>query len=192
MSGNRAKNRARNYSQLVLLALLGGACPSWVLAQGAPEPPKAQEAQVRIDRFEVQGNSLLSAAAMEQVLGQPPAQASLTQLQALAQRLQNAYREAGYGAVVVLLPEQSLQDRVLRLQVVEGKLSIVNVTGQSHFSRNNVLRSLPALRIGQTPSLADLDRELLLANDNPLKTSRVVLQPGTDPSEVEALITGHL
>ncbi|WP_186764558.1 ShlB/FhaC/HecB family hemolysin secretion/activation protein [Comamonas flocculans] len=142
-----------------------------------------------IERFEVGGNTLLESAAVARALGPAPGSMTVAQMQAAAQRLQDAYRAAGWGAVLVLLPEQSLSDKVLHLQVVEGKLRQVNVTGQQRYSRENVLRSLPSLQPGTTPSLADLDRELLMVNDNPGKFARVVLQPGEATGEVDALVS---
>lgn len=109
-------------------------------------------------------------------------------IQAAAQRLQQAYRQAGYGAVVVLVPAQDLAGGSVRLEVIEGKLQQVQVTGQRAFSTANVLASLPALQIGQTPRLFDLDGELLMANENPAKSVRVVLQPGESRGDVEALV----
>ena len=149
----------------------------------------AADARVPIDRFEVSGNTLLPQAAVDEALGAAGADMDIPEMQAAAQRLQDAYRAAGWGAVAVLLPEQPLDDKVLRLQVVEGKLSQVSATGQYRFSRDNILRSVPALQPGHTPRLEDLDRELLLANTNPAKYSRVMLQPGLDAGDVEALVT---
>ena len=141
-----------------------------------------------VHRYEVTGNTLLSAAEVELALGQLPGRMSLADMQAASSRLQAAYRVAGYGAVIVLLPEQALDSGVLQLQVVEGRLRQLSVTGQQAFSRDNVLRSLPSLSLGTTPSLFDLDRELLMVNDNPAKNARVVLQPGRSAGDVEALV----
>lgn len=149
----------------------------------------AAETRVPIEQFEVSGNTLLPQAVIDSALGTAGSDMDITDMQAAAQRLQDAYRAAGWGAVVVLLPEQKLNHRVLHLQVVEGRLSQISTTGEFRFSHENILRSVPALQVGQTPQLKDLDRELLLANANPGKYSRVVLQPGNATGDVEALVT---
>lgn len=161
----------------------GGACLLGIAALA-----HAANEATPIERYAIEGNTLLDQAAVEQALGTPPAHMDIAQMQAAAQRLQDAYRAAGWGAVLVLLPEQSLQDRVLRLQVVEGRLAQVKVTGAERYSEQNVRRSLPALKPGSTPSLADLDRELLMVNDNPGKFARVVLQPGQESGAVDAFV----
>lgn len=149
----------------------------------------AAQGRVTIEHFEVSGATLLTQASVDAALGQAGGDMSIEDMQAAAQRLQDAYRAAGYGAVVVLLPEQKLDDKVLHLQVVEGRISQVSTTGQYRFSRDNILRSVPALQTGTTPQLKDLDRELLLANTNPAKYTRVVLQAGEQPGDVQALAT---
>lgn len=141
-----------------------------------------------VDRFEVVGNSILTQTRVDQVLSGLTGRVSLENIQIAAQRLQDAYRLAGYGAVVVQVPEQTLTNRVLRLEVIEGKLSQIQVAGLRAFTRQNVLASLPALKPDQTPLLAELDSELLMVNENPAKSVRVVFQPGEKKAQVEALV----
>lgn len=142
-----------------------------------------------LQRFDVDGNTLLAEPSITAALGDAAAIRTLADMQAAAQRLQDAYRAAGYGAVVVVLPEQNLQDGVLRLQVVEGKLNQINITGHNRYSRDNILHSLPALQVGQTPSLLELERQLRMANDNPGKRAHVVFQPGFKQGTVDTLVT---
>lgn len=148
----------------------------------------AAELAAEIDRFEVDGNTLLSAEALARALGPTPVRLRMEDIQKTAQTLQQAYRAAGYGAVVVRLPPQSLQQRVLRLEVVEGRLSQVQVAGNRAFSREHLLRTLPALKPGQTPHLGTLDSQLLMVNENPARSVRVVFQPGEKRNDVEALV----
>ena len=113
---------------------------------------------------------------------------TLPDIQKVAQDLQQAYRAAGYGAVIVQVPQQTPDKGVIELEVIEGKLSQIQVAGIQAFTKDNVLRSLPALKVGTTPLLADLDSELLMANENPAKSVKVVFQPGEKKAQVEALV----
>jgi len=137
--------------------------------------------------FTVSGNTLLPAGKVQDLLAKRIGQLSLNDIQQAAQALQSAYRDAGYGAVVVQLPEQSLSDGTVQLEVIEGRLSQVQVAGLRAFTRDNILRSLPSLQLDATPRLQALDSELLMANENPAKSVRVVFQPGEKKGEVEAL-----
>lgn len=148
----------------------------------------SQSIDVEVKRFEVHGNTLLESRQLNQVLGVLPRKMTSQSIQQTAQDLQQAYRNLGYGAVVVLVPEQTLTGGTLRFDVIEGKLRQIQVTGQQNFSTANILRSLPSLQIGQTPRLSELDSQLLMANENPAKTMRVVFQPGERRGDVEGLV----
>lgn len=148
----------------------------------------SQPLEIEVGHVEVVGNTLLPDETLGEVLGPLPSKMTAESIQKTAQNLQKAYRGAGYGAVVVLVPEQTLSNGILKLEVIEGKLREVLVTGQQGFSTGNILHSLPALQIGQTPRLSELDTQLLMANENPAKNVRVVFQPGEKRGEVESLV----
>lgn len=165
---------------------LVGACQSLAILGGMASAAYAQPvAQVRA--YSVLDNTLLPQAAIDAVLAGRIGTLSFSDIQKSAQLLQEAYRQAGYGAVVVQIPEQTLGSGVVRLEVVEGRLSHVSVTGLNAFEKHNILRSLPALQLKATPQLHALDRELLMANESPAKSTRVVFQPGEKRGEIEAL-----
>jgi hemolysin activation/secretion protein len=142
-------------------------------------------AQVRA--YSVVDNTLLPQATIDAILADRTGALSFSDIQKSAQLLQEAYRQAGYGAVVVQVPEQTLSTGVVKLEVVEGRLSHVSVTGLNIFDKENILNSLPALQLKATPQLHALDRELLMANESPGKSTRVVFQPGEKRGEIEAL-----
>ncbi|MDT8991517.1 ShlB/FhaC/HecB family hemolysin secretion/activation protein [Curvibacter sp. APW13] len=161
-----------------LLALSVLSTPA--LAQ--PDPVATQ-----ITGYWVFGNTLLPTDVVLAVVEGRVGRMGFADIQKTAQLLQAKYREYGYGAVIVQVPDQTLSQGVVRLEVVEGKLSQVQVTGNQQFSKGNIARSLPALEPGATPSLFALDRQLLMVNENPAKAVRVVFQPGEKHGQVEAM-----
>ena len=148
----------------------------------------AQELSADVDRYELVGNSLLSQSQIQSAINGATGKLTLSDIQRTAQRLQEAYRKAGFGAVVVQVPQQTLGNRVVQLEVIEGKLSQIQVAGIRQLSRDNIIRSLPALVPNKTPLLSDLDSELLMVNENPAKSLRVVFQPGEKKGQVEAWV----
>lgn len=164
------------------VALLSFLSPLSALAQSS-----GALSEISARRFEVRGNALLTYQQVDDAVGRIPASLTLTEINAAAARLQQAYRRAGYGAVVVIVPEQTIGDAVTLL-VIEGKLRQRVVAGNKEFSVENVLRGLPSLQLGETPRLDTLDRELLMVNENPAKSARVIFQPGAQSSDVEALV----
>lgn len=169
------------------------ALPMGALAQAAvtavgPAAMAAPVLRLTVQRLQVDGNSLLDDATVQAALALPPGEHRLADIEAAAQRLQQAYRAAGYGAVVVQVPAQAPQQGVVRIEVIEGRLSQISVSGAQAFSRDNVLRGLPSLQAGRTPRLDRLDAELLMVNENPAKSAHVVFQPGQQRGQVEALV----
>lgn len=142
-----------------------------------------------IARFQVEGNTLLDPAAVAQLLA-PYAgkERDFGHVQRALEALEAAYQARGYNVVQVVLPEQELNEGVVRLQVVETRIGAVRVEGQRHFDAANVRASLPGLREGVTPNLTDVSASLKLANENPAKKTTLRLQAGARDEEVDAVI----
>lgn len=168
-------------------------CPQHVLAGFflAATAFSAIGQTVAVTRYEVAGNTLLPTTDVDKALANHTGPKDLEGLRAASSALQNSYRMAGYGAVVVTLPEQTLADGTVKLQVTEGKLGQVQVTGVDQFSTANIRRSLPALQEGTTPNLLKLDAQTLLANDNPAKNIRLVFQPGLRTGQVDVVVSAQ-
>lgn len=152
---------------------------------GSPAVSLPEAAAVRVD---IQGNTLLTPAQIAAYQAPLPAPVTIETIQERVSQLQGAYRSAGYGAVVVNLPEQTITSGVVRLQVVEGKLADVYYQGNLLFTNDNVRRSLPTLIKGQTPDLNAVDANALQVNESPAKASRITFQPGQFPGQVDALV----
>ncbi len=151
----------------------------------APAPPAAT---VEVRAWEVLGNSLLPPALIDERLQPYKGALALPRLKEAAAVVQDLYRRAGYGGVVAFLPEQEPKDGVLRIRVVEGRLTRIDVEEGAHFKRDNLLASVPALTTGRTPNVRVIDAQIQMANENPAKTLQVLLQPGTEPGSIAAKV----
>lgn len=159
------------------------------LCVGAAGGAGAEALTVDVTGFEVKGQTLLSEAAVAEHLRPFQGPQTLDGLRAAAQALESRYREAGYGSVLVQLPEQVLQPSgPVRLQVVEGRLTEVFVHGNRYHATDNIVASLPSLRKGETPNLIAVDANTVMVNDSPAKSLRVVFQPGQKQGQVDALV----
>ncbi len=140
--------------------------------------------------FEVSGNTLLAPEVIRARLAEfrsgSGAEPSFPKLKAAAAAVQELYRRAGYGGVVAFLPEQTLKDGIVRIRVVEGRLARIEVSGNAHFSTANILASLPGLKTGETPRVREIDEQIQLANESPVKSVQVLLKPGEAPGAIDA------
>lgn len=156
------------------------ALPAWGQAPAAPAPT------MKVSGYQVTGNTLLPPQAVDALLLPLIGQRTLEELHRAAAAVQALYAAEGYGAVVAYLPPQSGNAGLVTIEVVEGKVSSVAVTGASQASPAQVLASLPSLQVGRTPQLRHIDAELRIANENPARNVQVLLKPGQKLGETEA------
>jgi hemolysin activation/secretion protein len=177
--------RPRRGHALALAAAV--AWPLLATSPGAQAQATATE-QVQVRSFQVQGNTLLDAAAVQAALAPHTGARTLADLQKAAQAVQALYVQAGWAAVVVYLPPQPVADGVVTLNVVEGKVGQVLVQGNQRLSAARVRAALPSLVQGATPRVRRIDAELQIANENPGRSMAVLLGPGAAPGEVQATV----
>ena len=159
------------------LSLMLASLPCTTLAEALPVPV------FPIERFQVEGNTLLDPEAVHTTLAPFQGQARhFGDIQQALEKLEALYHEAGYSAVQVLLPEQELQNGTVRFQVIERKLGELRMEGAQFFDEDNIRRSFPGLVPGTVPNLKQVSRSLRIANENPAKQTTLQLagNPGTD------------
>lgn len=158
-------------------------------ADEAASPEQGGQAGPTFDVWEyvVAGNQALPGETVERAvypfLG--PGR-RIEDVEAARAGLEAAYREAGYGTVLVNIPEQDVVEGVVRLEVVEGRVSRLKVTGSRYFSLGGIRSQVPALAEGEVPRLPEVQEQLTALNA--ASTDRrvtPVLRPGATPGELE-------
>ncbi len=146
-------------------------------------------ALVRIERFQIKGNTLLDPGLIERLLNPYKGDArSYTDIQLALEALEGAYRSAGYSAVHVITPEQEITGGTVVLQVIETVVGKVIIKGNEHYDKTNIRNALPALVEGSTPSARALSQNIQLANQNPTRQIDVVLALGEEENTVDAQV----
>jgi hemolysin activation/secretion protein len=158
------------------------------LSQVEPPAPERDPAEKRfqIASYAVEGNTILEQAKIDAVL--EPYKGSdrrLSDIEAARSELEKAYHAAGYPTVVVMLPEQTIDAGVVKLQVLEGRLVHITVTGNEYYSWSNIRGKLPSLQPGALIYEPTFVRELGAVNANPDLKVAPVVKPGTEPGTVD-------
>jgi hemolysin activation/secretion protein len=100
--------------------------------------------------------------------------------------LEKFYHDEGYPSVLVNIPEQKVEDGMIRLQVIESKISVTRVTGNRYFSTEHILDRLPSLAPGTIIHAPDVENELGKVNRNPdLKVAPTAMAPGKELGTIE-------
>ncbi len=157
-----------------------------VLAMHAALPALAQDVRFDIPGFQIEGNTLLPAERIQELVAPFAGQRKVYgDVQKALEALEGEYRRRGYGTVQVYVPEQELTGGPVRLQVSEGVVGKVTITGNKYFSNANVRASLPQLVEGRAPNMRQLSENVQLANENPAKQVEVTLATSEDDGKVD-------
>lgn len=163
-------------------AFLVGALPGPGMSRVAQAAAPAAPADPRFDvwEYQVEGAERLDATVIERVVYRHLGpQRSIDDVEAARDELETAYRDAGFGTVLVNIPEQDVAEGVVRLEVIEGRIERLQVTGSRYFSLGRIRAKVPALAAGAVPYLPDVQQELSALNRaTPDRRVTPVLKPG--------------
>jgi len=162
-------------------------CFALVLALIAIEAQAADPAPFDVLEYRVLGNTTLPTESIERAvypfLGE---RKSIAEVESARQSLESAYREAGYGTVFVDIPEQQIDQGIVRLRVTEGRLDRIRVTGSRYFSNGRIRAAVPALAQGAVPRLPEVQQQLSALNrETPDRAVAPVLRAGRTPGTVD-------
>jgi hemolysin activation/secretion protein len=111
---------------------------------------------------------------------------SIADVEVARKELEALYRDSGYGTVFVDIPEQDVDGGIVRLQVTEGKLDRVRVSGARYFSNGRIRDGLPATKQGEVIHLPSLQSELASINQQTRdRQVTPVLRAGREPGTVD-------
>jgi hemolysin activation/secretion protein len=187
-----------------LLVSLFALCASSAIAQAPakPQPPRPQSQapvaapskppvppRFTIQRFLVEGNSILAQGELDRILAPFSGKdRDFGDIQRALEALQDVYTRRGYNAVRVSVPEQDIRSGQVRLRVVEARIRRVQVQGNRFFDEKNVRAGLPSLKEGTSPNTRAIGQDAQLVNENPAKQVSVALQAADDPGQVDATV----
>jgi hemolysin activation/secretion protein len=164
--------------------------PSETVDNGTGAEPGSQEPEAAaFDLLElrVKGNNVLESTVIERTvypfLGP---QKTIDTVENARNALEEAYRSKGYQTVVVDIPEQNVENGVVYLQVLEGKVSRLRVKDSRYFSLNKIKAGVPELAEGKVPNLPVMQKQLEeLSNQSADRKITPVLRAGETPGTVE-------
>lgn len=166
-------------------SLLWGALLA-VAVQGASAQANGDGAVLLdVTGFAVVGDSPLSDADTQALLKPYLGARDLAGLEAAAQALETALRDRGYAFYRVIIPAQKPADGLIQLQILQFPLGEVTVSGNQNFARENILASIPELQPGKSPDVAELSRQLGLANEHPAKRVSLLVKEGKEQDTID-------
>lgn len=139
--------------------------------------------------FSVEGNTVLADVEIERAVypSLGPGK-TVVDIEKARAALEAAYQKNGYLSVSVALPEQSVASGIIRLQVVEGQVERLKVSGNRYTSRTDLRAEVPELAPGKVPHFPTMQAELAQAGGSPDRRVTPLLRPGVRPGTMEVEI----
>ncbi|WP_334108140.1 ShlB/FhaC/HecB family hemolysin secretion/activation protein [Methylobacillus sp.] len=151
-------------------------------------PVADAEEQARFDimEFAVSGNTVLPAgkveAAVYPFLGEDK---TIDDVEGARAALEKSFHDAGYLTVFVNTPEQEVTNKVVRLEVQEGRVEKLRVVGAKYYSLGAIKARVPQLAEGNVPYFPDVQRQMAGLNAQEDRQVAPVMRPGKTPGMVE-------
>ncbi|GJL82180.1 MAG: hypothetical protein DHS20C01_18140 [marine bacterium B5-7] len=149
----------------------------------------AQDVSFDVNGFILEGENPIGEEAAQAIL-EPfsGTQENLDGLERAAAELEKSIHDAGYTFYRVVLPPQTIEDGAIKLHIVRFNLGRITVVGNNFHSEENITRSLPGLKVGESPNAGELSKNLALANLNASKRAKLTFSPGAEAGTLDALV----
>ena len=159
------------------------------------EPAAEESATFEVNGFLVEGNTLFpdkqDRISLHEYTGPGKTAADVEKAR---DALEKFYHEKGYPTVFVSIPEQSLEDGIVKFQVIESTINKVTVSGNDYFSTEQILADLPSLAPGEIIHLPKVQNDINKINFSPDIKVVPNLIPGKEVGtvDVELKVEDHL
>ena len=137
---------------------------------------------IAVEAYEVLGNDLLADDTLQSVLSKyTGTNVSFDDIGNMLKELTLEYRDRGFDTVSVFTPVQKITNAIIKVQVLEGTLASITITGNRFYSSNNIMRWLPGLHTNMILNSKLFQPELDRANANQDRQIYPQIGEGPDP-----------
>lgn len=137
--------------------------------------------------FEFHGATLISSQRLKRATERfLDLELNLYDLNQVAADITGYYRRHGYTLARAYVPAQIVTNGVVRIEIVEGRIGNVALSGNKRYDKAFLVERLPNIVTGQVVTTALLESDLLHINQLPGIDARVVLSPGDEPGLTNA------
>jgi hemolysin activation/secretion protein len=165
---------------LVLLAALLAA------VSGVSAAPEGGSRGFQIKAFDVTGNTIFPEYRLtETVAPFIGSEKTAADVEKARDALEKLYHDNGYPAVIVNIPEQTLEDGRVKLEVIESRIGRVKITGNRYFTIEKVMKDLPSFTPGGMLYLPNVQMEVGRLNRSQNIKVDPVMSPGRDVGTID-------
>ncbi|WP_188380570.1 ShlB/FhaC/HecB family hemolysin secretion/activation protein [Oxalicibacterium faecigallinarum] len=158
-------------------------------AQAAPSQHEPRAKRFRVNAFRFSGNTVYQERSLKRLVERfVDQELNLYDLNKAADTVTDFYHSRGYRLARAIVPAQKVENGIVNIQVIEGRMGKVTLSGNQRFSSPFILARTPLLTKGTLVTTDKLENTLLLLNDIPGLNTKVTLSPGTEFGATDAEI----
>jgi len=142
-------------------------------------------AKVFVKKFRTEGNTVFSEKDLAPILSlYENREITAEELQEVKNKTTRFYIDNGYVTSGVVIPDQKLEDGIITLKIIEGRLTQISVSGNS-WLRSGYVKKRVELAAGDEPLNINTlqDRLKLLKQDPRIENINANLNPGLKPGQ---------
>ncbi len=157
--------------------------------QTAPSQHSPRARRFRVNAFHFSGNTVYPKQVLKRVLERyMDLELNLYDLNKAAEALTVFYHDHGYMLARAVIPPQKVVDGVVKIQIVEGRIGKTTFKGNHRYSDRFIAARTRSLTTGALVTTNNLETNLLLLNDLPGLSAKVLLEPGSEFGDTDAEI----
>ncbi|CUH97219.1 hypothetical protein P22_3346 [Propionispora sp. 2/2-37] len=144
-----------------------------------PAGPQEEGPRIHVEAFRITGQDIYKQEELQELVKDSvDKDLTLAELQAVAQKIAEHFRKAGYLVANAYLPAQDVAEGTLEIIVVPGKYESIDIRNQSRLSTEIVKNWLSNIKTGDYVKKDVLERALLLMSDTSGVSIKATLAPG--------------
>lgn len=136
--------------------------------------------------FQIDGNSVLPKGKLEEAvypfLGEAK---TIDDVERARSALEKTYQDAGYLTVSVSIPQQEVNQGLVKLKVTEGSVEKLRIKDSKYTSLAEIKSRVPEFEEGKVPNFPVVQQQLGTVNRGQNRQVTPVLRPGKSPGKVE-------
>lgn len=180
-------SRLSNWILIGLIVLSLRSLP--VTAADSPKSGEIADGNSKFDvlDFQIVGNTVLDEELIEKsVYPFMGPDKTVNDVEQARVALEEAYRKQGYASVVVTVPEQDVVEGAIKLEVLEGQIETVHVTGSRYYALGRIRDGMPSLAEGRVPHMPSVQTEInALAQESSDRSVTPIFRAGSTPGKME-------
>jgi len=142
-----------------------------------------------VNAFTFVGNTVYTERQLKQLTERfIDLQLNLYDLNRAADTVTQLYRETGFPISRAIIPAQKVENGIVRIEVIEGRLANISIVGNNRYSADLISGRTGSLPKNELVTVPRLERSLLLMNDLPGLSARATLAPGAEYGSTDMVI----